>query len=365
MKKTLVLLLKLILGLLILFIIYFVTTLILGTLNDFKPDEIIQLEIEGEAGEAVIGDSIITLANWNVGYGGLGAESNFFFDSGGFLTDKGKMVRAKKEWVLKNIEGALDFIKANKVDFYLFQEVDKDSKRSYYINQHEKYQELLPGYSSTFSINYKANRVPLPVLQPWKVMGKMRSGLGTYSRFKPSTATRYQFPGNYGWPTRIFQLDRCMSYQRYKTASGNDLIIINTHNSAYDDGSIKKQQMDFLRDFLLKEYENGSYIIVGGDWNQCPPGFEFDSLMKGGGGKGYSQVNIAADYLPDGWRWVYDPKVPTNRKCADTYQKGSTFITVIDFYLVSPNVEVVEVRGVDQDFQFSDHQPVLMTARLK
>ncbi|MEO1436541.1 MAG: endonuclease/exonuclease/phosphatase family protein, partial [Bacteroidota bacterium] len=73
---------------------------------------------------------------------------------------------------------------------------------------------------------------------------------------------------------------------------------------------------------------------------------------------------IANDYLPEGWLWAYDTTTPTNRKLADAYVKGETFTTLIDFYLVSPNVKIERVRTINQDFQYSDHQPVILYARL-
>jgi len=60
---------------LLLFLIYVVIALIHGTLTDFKPDEIIQLELDSSSNEKAITDSVLTFANWNVGYSGLGAES--------------------------------------------------------------------------------------------------------------------------------------------------------------------------------------------------------------------------------------------------------------------------------------------------
>ncbi len=366
MKKGIVLFLKLFLLAVVLIVIYVLGSILHGTMTDFQPEEIINLELKTNAPLKTIEDSVLTFANWNVGYGGLGEESDFFYDNGGFLTSKGKMIRAPKNNVEKNIDGALAFIKNNPADFYLFQEVDVNSKRSYYINQMEKYQAILPNYSSTFSVNFRVKRVPLPVLEPWRVMGKMESGLGTFAKYQSTKATRYQFPGKYDWPTRIFQLDRCFAMHRYPTASGKELIVINTHNSAYDNGSLKKAQMKYLKDFLLSEYEKGNYVVVGGDWNQCPPHVPFDKFMKEQeDGRSYAQINIAADYVPEDWSWVFDESKPTNRKLTDPYIHGKTFVTLIDFYLVSPNLEILEVKGIDQAFKYSDHQPVMMKVKLK
>lgn len=40
------------------------------------------------------------------------------------------------------------------------------------------------------------------------------------------------------------------------------------------------------------------------------------------------------------------------------YVRGENFTTVIDGFVLSPNVRAENVRMRDLDFQFSDHQPV-------
>src|SRR5207249_144599 len=109
-------------------------------------------------------------------------------------------------------------------------------------------------------------------LPPWSAMGHVESGVLSFTRFQPQEATRYSLPGEFGWPKRPFWLDRCLLLFRFNLPSGKQLIVINQHLEAYDEGgSVKKLEMAFLKDLLLKEYEKGNYIIVGGDWNQCPP----------------------------------------------------------------------------------------------
>jgi len=71
-------------------------------------------------------------------------------------------------------------------------------------------------------------------------------------------------------------LDRCFLVNRYPLKNGKELLIVNTHNSAYDNGTLKKQEMAFLKQWLLDENNKGNYIVVGGDWNQCPPRFKPD-----------------------------------------------------------------------------------------
>ena len=80
--------------------------------------------------------------------------------------------------------------------------------------------------------------------------------------------------------------------------------------------------------------------------------------------QGYKQLNIEDAFLPDDWRWVYDPVTPSNRKTKYTYQPGETFVTIIDFFLISPNLKALGIKTLKQDFKFSDHQPVWMEVRL-
>ena len=65
-------------------------------------------------------------------------------------------------------------------------------------------------------------------------------------------------------------LDRCFLLSRLALPDGKELVLINTHNEAFDDGSQRNQQMAVLKELMLKEYEKGNYVITGGDWNLNP-----------------------------------------------------------------------------------------------
>ncbi|GJM33234.1 MAG: endonuclease [Saprospiraceae bacterium] len=349
---------------LLIVILYFAIVLTYGTLTDFQPEAEIKLEPTQSSTVSTVTDSILSFTTWNLGYGGLGAESEFFFDSGNMYFSQGKMIRASQKNVEKNVAGILNFVPNIKSDFFLFQEVDFESKRSFYINEYQEIAALLPTFSASFAVNYQSDWVPIPVFEPWRAYGKTTSGLATYSRFQPTHVTRFQLPGTFSWPTRIFQLDRCAAVSRFSTSKGNELVVINIHNSAYDQGGfIKRQQMEFLQKMFVAEYEKGNYVVVGGDWNQCPPYFRFDGFMPEKT-SGHTQINISPDFFPEGWTWGYDTQIPTNRKTNAPYLPGETFITLIDFFLVSPNIKINRVKGIDQQFQFSDHQPVWMEIEL-
>jgi endonuclease/exonuclease/phosphatase family metal-dependent hydrolase len=291
---------------------------------------------------------------WNIGYCGLGEKSDFFYDGG-------KMMRSEKADLLKYYDGVMNQLKNDTVDFQLLQEVDSHSKRSYYEDECSfiRAQSHATNSSSNFALNYKVNYIPQPWTEP---MGKVNSGLLSLSKFTPSRVERHQLPGAFGFPKQLFFLRRCLLIQYIPLDSGKELVLINVHNSAYDDkGTLKKEEMAYLKNILEKENQKGNYIICGGDWNQCPPDFAYDRLAKGKQGD-YFQTNVES--LGDFGHWVYDSTTPTNRKNDKAYT-ANTFVTVIDFFWLSNNIESLECIGVNNQFKYSDHQPVKLKFRLK
>lgn len=343
-----------------LLVLYIGAVLLQGTLNDYQPDKIIDLQSITTATDTIIKKRDLSLLTWNIGYAGLGVDADFFYDNNKLLLSGNNMVYAPKQLNEKYLAGIISAIKKQKVDFYLLQEIDSLSDRSYQVNQIDSLARTLPNYATYLGVNAKIAKIPIPVFEPWHLYGKVNSGVVTYSRFQPFAATRYQLPGNFDWPDNVFQLDRCALLERFHLSDGHDLVLINVHLSAHDkDGFLKRKEMAYLQKLLMEEYLHGNYVVAGGDWNQCPPNFKFDTFAPELAA-GFSQINIEADFMPADWQWAYDPKVPTNRKCKSPYQLGKTFVTLIDFWLVSPNVNIKKVQTINQNFANSDHQPVLL-----
>ena len=345
--RYLVIIVIIIVGAFILFLAY-------ATIADYRPDE--TTPITGGSDVYIpLPDSIeLDIIDWNLGYCGLDKDMDFFWDGG-------KGVRPEKEQVSMNLEAVLDYITGqDTVDCWLFQEVDRDSKRSYHNDQFAAIDSILGDYYASFGTNYNVFFVPLPVSKPY---GRVLSGIASYCRFPFTGSVRYSFPGNYSWPLGLFMLDRCFMAGKIAVCGGKDLLIVNTHNSAYDDGSLRQQQMEYLKEFLLEEYRKGNYVLAGGDWNQCPAGFTpgytehlFDTV---------NLMYIEDEYLPGDWTWAFDPAAPTNRRVLRPYDPGTSPTTVIDYYLLSPNIELVSVKTDHLGFEHSDHNPVRLKVKLK
>lgn len=340
-------------------VIGFIGLIVYAIASDYKPGE---KEVLAQVEDpSVLKDSLtISLLTWNIGYAGLDNDMDFFYDGG-------TKVITPEDKCLENLSEIEEFLKRNDtLDFILLQEIDRDSKRSYHIDQYEKIAGILSGYNPFFAKNYDVFFVPTP---PAKPMGKVMSGIATYSEFNPESSTRYSLPGDFGFPTQLFYLDRCFMVNRYKIENGKELILINTHNEAFDEGgNIRKAQMETLRKFVLNEYNSGNYVIVGGDWNQYPPDFKpaFTGNKAFTGQIGnFNLVGIESDYMPDEWKWIYDPSTPSVRTVSAAYDASTTPTSVCDIFLISPNIESVYVKCQDLGFANSDHNPVIMQVKLK
>ena len=355
---------KILLALFLLFLLYVIGVLVYATWHDYQPEEQIVVQPNNKSIVQQIDKDTLDLLTWNIGYGGLGAESDFFYANGRILLSGGMMIRPPESIVKKNTAGALQTVKAHPADIILLQEVDIASKRSYYINQYDAIGKLFPNYESTFGDNFRVAYNPVPVFEPWRAYGYAHSGIATYTRYATTKTTRYQLPGKFSWPNRLFLLDRCALEHRFKVKNGKELIVYNVHNSAYDkDGRIKRLQTEYLKELWLAEYAAGNYVIVGGDWNQVPPFFDPNFFHPNTPAR--KNANIDSELMPNDWRWIYDPTIPTVRDTREIYKKGQTYSKLIDFFLLSPNLQVLQAKGIDLDFQYSDHQPVSIKIALK
>jgi endonuclease/exonuclease/phosphatase family metal-dependent hydrolase len=343
--RPLLYLLLILVGAFLLFLSY-------ASLDNFRPGDVIVQKLEKQP-DILQDSSTLNLLIWNIGYAGLDASMDFFYDGG-------KQMRPEQEGVHRNMDGISLTLQAYlDYDFVLLQEVDLNSKRSYHLDEYALIQDQFKDHYSFFGKNYDVFFVPIPLKEP---MGRVESGLMTVSGPYPVSVERHAFPGNYSWPMALFMLDRCFLVNRYILASQKELVVINTHNSAYDDGTLRAAQMDYLSDYLLSEYAKGNYVIVGGDWNQTPYGIDpklpyhlFDTE---------NLTYVDKDYPAPDWIWAYDPGLPTNRRVKTPYDPASTLTTIIDCFLLSPNLQVTDVATLDLGFTYSDHQAVQLKVKL-
>ena len=344
---------KLFIGVLLLaacFGVYVVGVIVFGTIVEHNFEDKVSLSQSSKEIQS-ISDSTFEFISWNVGFFGLGEESDFFYDGG-------EDVFQSKETVQKNMNGVLSLIKEqSNVDFFLLQEVDSFSWRSQKVNFLDSIAEIKNSFTIHLALNYASSFVPIPLYNP---MGPTFSGLFSMSNFKVKEAIRHDLGTASYWPKRLFYLKRCFLTQRIQLEE-KELVVVNIHNSAYDQyGEKKQKEMKQLLQFVDAEYKKGNYVVVGGDWNQSPPNYKHKEMPAY-----FLNTHLSNEDIPKGWKWVADVTTPTNRKLNKPYSKEHSFQTVIDHFLVSPNVQVDSVSVINMHFKYSDHQPVYLKVSLK
>ena len=290
---------------------------------------------------------------WNIGYGGLGKDSDFFMDGGENVKS------ADKHTVEMNLDAMAQTVNKLQPDILMLQEVDSNSFRSYGIDQRESF----TFGDSSYALNYACDFVPFP-LPP---IGKVNSGVMTSSLYSTASAERHALPCPFSWPVSAANLKRCLLVS-YLPIEGSDkqLVMINLHLEAYDDGEGKIAQTNQLRELMLKEYEKGNYVIAGGDFNQSFPN-SLDVYPNT-----HPEIWVPGildnSLLPEAWCYGYDLIAPSCRLLNQPYDRSdpeNTQYYVIDGYILSPNVELMAVETYNLDFEFSDHNPVCLKVKLK
>ncbi|MDR1226952.1 MAG: endonuclease/exonuclease/phosphatase family protein [Prevotellaceae bacterium] len=291
-----------------------------------------------------------TISIWNIGYAGMNAEMDYFLDGGAQNC-------TTKEQTQSNLQNIITTLNSLSTDFFLLQEVDERSKRSYHIDEFQQIADYLPSYHLSKAYNFKVSYVPVPLTNP---IGKVRAGLATLSGVKPSKVERYSYPNGKPWPVSLFHLKRCFMASKFKSLNNSSLYVINTHNSAFDNREQRKKEMEYLRSVVENFYRQGAYVIVGGDWNQVPPDYPTEPATRQ-----YTPNRMSQELLPGGWQVAYDKSAESVRFANEPYMKGHTLTATVDYFLVSPNVEVLEVGTRELNFQNSDHNPISARFRLK
>ena len=132
------------------------------------------------------------------------------------------------------------------------------------------------------------------------------------------------------------------------------------HSKKYASSGWATYDSHFFR-WAEREYESGRHVVIGGDFNLELVETRFPNTTER---KYLFWVHRFPDEgLPAGWRIAADPGTPSVRTNERPYRRGENYTTVIDGFIVSPNVAVESVQGVDLDFQNADHNPVRVRVR--
>ena len=325
------------------------------TVTEYRPQPREDALTGGCAAGSVPEDGRLRILSFNIGYGGLDASEDFLMDGGSGVGAE------NRDTVEGNLDGIRQILTDAEADAYLLQEVDLDSSRTFHINELEVFRQALPDHGWYFAPNYRCPFVPYPLQHP---IGSIHSGLTTYTRFPVTQAQRISLPVPFSWPIRTANLKRCLLTTRIPVEqTGKELVLVNLHLEAYDNGEGKIAQTEQLLGLLQEEYGKGNYVIAGGDFNQIFPGSTHEIKSTSHWIPGFLEP------LPrelEGWQYAFDDSVPTCRLLNQPYDPESPLNQhyLLDGFILSPNVALESVQTLDCGFAYSDHNPVLLEAVL-
>lgn len=320
----------------------------------------------------------LTYTSFNMGFGAYSPDFTFFLDEG-YNADGTKTVgkRGKgisKDDVQKNTNGVKETLKSLNSDFMAIQEVDIDSDRAYHINQKKTMEDEFTAYDQTFAVNFDSAYLFYPLNDPH---GKSKAGLSTMSKYSIKESQRKEYTISTSF-SKFFDLDRCFSVNRIDVSNGKEFVLINSHMSAYDEGGkIRNTQIQELYSFMKAEADKGNYVVAGGDFNH--------DLITNNPKYPYTRENFAyknmitqlkPDWLSfmfeedgtcpfdDGFTVYADDSEPSCRDCDVVWDRGTTYASTVDGFIVSDNVTVNSVHTTkvgDAGFAYSDHQPTTLS----
>lgn len=358
-------LLRIIVTLLVLILLAVAGLVAVLSVTEYKPAAVEAIPLEGSATRTLATNEEFSILTWNIGYGALGNNADFFMDGGTMV------YTADAQRVERNMATIAGEVARIAPDVAIFQEVDIDSDRSWHINQTHMLADAVRAtqpHSSAFATNYKTLLVPMGI-PPY---GKVDSGLLTFSAFQPTSASRIALPGSYSWPISTAQLKRCELVTRIPVEdSAHELVLINEHPDAYTDEEHHAAQIAAIRETLEEEAAKGNWVIAGGDWNHTFSTVDTTNYPL------LDENNWAAGYLDQqdfgqDWQLVMDSAYPTCRLLDHPLvnETGDPMEEIVQYYMldgfiVSSNVEVVSIETQDLGFVASDHNPVVMKVLLK
>lgn len=321
-----------------------------------------ELTVNNPQSEVITAGEKHTIATYNIGFGAYGPEFDFFMDYGTMadgteVTGK-RGTSISKEYTLRNINGTIKELMKLDPELIFIQEIDTDSTRSQHVNQVEMYEATFRDMATVFASNFHSAYLFYPLTDPH---GKVNAGIMTLSDYKIDDAERRSYPVTEDF-MKVTDLDRCFAVHRLPVDNGKELVLINSHMSAYDKGGvIREQQWEMVTNVLKEEYAKGNYVILGGDFNHVL-GDEVNGIFPSQQLTPGWLAFITSDQVPEGFTIATAEnfrEVPTCRAAEIPWEKGVNYTCIIDGFIVSDNIEF-KTHNIETDFAWTDHQPVLM-----
>ncbi len=293
----------------------------------------------------------IDLLVWNLGYGGLGAGSDFLADGGTHMFPPSRAA------VRENVDG-IDRVLAEQsasADVIVFEEIAHGGPVNYWVDLKGRIDRRFADRDSAFFADFQTRLLPWPL--------RLTHGQAIYARHAIAERDVLALPAE---DTAIFGVKR-----RYASVitrlpiAGQEhgWTIVSVHLAAFDpDAAVRTRQLRELLAWAQSEYARGQHVVLAGDWNFQLAETHFPNTTEER--FLFWLFPFPQEVLPPGWRIGADASVPSVRTNYQPYVAGQNYVTTIDGLIVSPNVAIESVSNIDLAFRYTDHQPVRARVRI-
>lgn len=329
-------------------------------LSTYHPPEVEQEKVHSPEGLPVLqAGQTVKLLSWNVQFMAGNQNNHFFYDDG---LDPWPSAQTVKD-ITQRVAA---YISEQDPDFVLLQEVDDVAKRTHFQDQTQSLRKLLPQYKAyTETFYWKADYVPHPAIK-----GRVGMKLVVLSKYALKNATRFALPAitTDDVLRRQFNLKRAMQQVHVPLQDGQELVLINTHLSAFAQGSDTMQRQIAKVMGRLETMSSGERWILAGDFNLLPN----DAALA-------SYTELRSHYNDQGTE-LYPlinqyPSIPSLKDIEANPELWFTYMSsldplrrpdrTIDYIFYSPRLEKQQGKVLRGDaMALSDHLPLVIAFTL-
>ena len=272
-------------------------------------------------------------------------------------------VRAEAKLYEENGKKAHDLLQKLKPDIVGIQEIDFNSKRSYYTDQIDPIRGETFGWAAT-AINWDKRYVPFPYWPISVHFGEMLSGQAILSRYPIIETQRWVLEKPAGRPFyyNAFYLDRLAQVAKV-TIENRELIIINIHLEAFHMETRKNQAKEVLK--IYQSYKDLPVLLIG-DFNSLPPQATIKSDFKDEPEANFNSDTTMLSFLETPGLTEACPFGDYKKDETATFTFPSDEPTRrLDYIFYNDKLKRVSWRVVKEAGSTSDHLPVVMEFQFK
>lgn len=256
----------------------------------------------------------------------------------------------------KNMVKVMDRLEYHNPDFVVFQEIDYDSKRSFYVDQLETIASSVGYTYGARQINWDKRYLPFPYWPIKHHFGKIVSGQAVLSKY-PILNDRRELLKAPEAPfyREAFYIDRLLQIDEIDLG-GQTLILMNLHLEAFDQTTRVVQAKKVLG--FVRQYAKDYPVILAGDFNSDPIYSDVEN----------QQQEPTISFFLDAPEIVSASiaRYPISKSEVKPTFPADNPVEKLDYiFYTADKIEILDYKVLDDFGTASDHLPVMMEFKLK